>query len=42
MHEFNKRSKAKELKPASEVVTVAVPHLGRAEGSRRCLPMRRA
>lgn len=26
-HEFNKRSKSKELKPASEVVTVAVPPL---------------
>ncbi len=26
-HEFNKRSKTKELKPASEVVTVAVPPL---------------
>ena len=26
-HEFNKRSKAKELKPASEIVTVEVPPL---------------
>jgi hypothetical protein len=26
-HEFNKRSKAKELKPVSEIVTVEVPPL---------------
>jgi site-specific DNA recombinase len=26
-HEFNKRSKVKELKPASEIVTVDVPPL---------------